>query len=145
MHPYKASREFQRELLDTGTSMDSSTARRRFIEDMRFSRTPIEKRLLTPAMKENVYIRPGNINPRLHNMEKRLYSATNRIFLYKGFDQNLSGEEEENPSKNNILLQQVLKNPQKQMFWDYFTPGTPYSLVPVEKMMNSKNNFYNRK
>ncbi|GFT00804.1 HTH_Tnp_Tc3_2 domain-containing protein [Trichonephila clavipes] len=52
MHPHKTGRNLQRELLVTGVSVDFSTVRRRLIEDEIFVRKPIEKLLLTTAMKK---------------------------------------------------------------------------------------------
>ncbi|GFW89662.1 integrase catalytic domain-containing protein [Trichonephila clavipes] len=62
MHPYKTSKDLQRELLAIGMSVDSPTIQRRLIEAEKFARKPIEKQLLTPTMKKNVSIGSGNIS-----------------------------------------------------------------------------------
>ncbi|GFY06935.1 HTH_Tnp_Tc3_2 domain-containing protein [Trichonephila clavipes] len=74
MHPYKTSKDLQRELLAIGMSVDSPTIQRRLIEAEKFARKPIEKQLLTPAMKKNVSIGSGNISAGLYKIERRLYS-----------------------------------------------------------------------
>ncbi|GIY71705.1 transposable element Tc1 transposase [Caerostris extrusa] len=58
-------------------------------------------------------------------------------FLFKGFEQHLS-DETRGEHITEQHLNQTVKHLQKQMFWGYFTPGGPGSLVPVEGMTDSQ-------
>ncbi|GFU37202.1 HTH_Tnp_Tc3_2 domain-containing protein [Trichonephila clavipes] len=55
MHPYKISRDLQRELLATGVSVDSSTVRRRLIEAGRFARKPIGRTVINSCNEEKTF------------------------------------------------------------------------------------------
>jgi hypothetical protein len=52
LHPTMTSRDLQRDLLTSGIDIDASTVRRRLLIVGLKARKPIEKQLLTPAMKQ---------------------------------------------------------------------------------------------
>lgn len=137
MHPYKTSRDLQRELIATGVSVDSSTVRRRLIEAGRFARKPIKKQLLTPAMKKKRLDWARKYQSWTAQDWKKVVFSDETHFLVQGFRPGFVRRSVGEPIREQHLIQTV-KHPQKQMFWGYFTSGGPGSLVPVEGMMNSK-------
>ncbi|GFT96362.1 hypothetical protein TNCV_306491 [Trichonephila clavipes] len=107
MHTYQTNRDLQRELLATGVSVDSSTDRRRFIEAMKYERKPIEKQLLTPAMKEKRLNWARKYHSWTAQDWEKVSFSDKKHFLCKGFDGNLSGEARKSSPGNNILFKQI--------------------------------------
>ncbi|GFU18351.1 HTH_Tnp_Tc3_2 domain-containing protein [Trichonephila clavipes] len=55
IHPYKTSRDLQRELLATNVNVDSSIVQRRLIEAGRFARKPIQKTVINTCNEEKTF------------------------------------------------------------------------------------------
>ncbi|GFY10533.1 hypothetical protein TNCV_2565611 [Trichonephila clavipes] len=86
--------------------------------------------------ENNVCIEPGSISPGLHKIERKLYSATKRIFCERVSTKICQAKCREPIREQH--RNETVKHSQKQIFWGYFTSGEPGRKVPVEEMMNIK-------
>ena len=135
--PRKTSCDLQRDLLAAGIEVTSSTVRRRLLSVGRRARKPINKQLLTSAMKKKRLLwAKEHVKWDVDNWKKVLFSDETH-FVVHGFNSAFVRRSPGEPISP-AHINQTTKHPPKKMFWGSFTANGLGGLITVDGMMNSE-------
>ena len=147
-HPRNSSSELRNYLASLGIEVSSSTVRKYLIKAGRMARRPIRKQLLTEKMKHKRLAWAETYKDWTKDTWRKVLFSDESHFLVQG-QRSQYVRRTKNEEIKEAHTNQLVKNPEKRMFWGSFSYSGVGSLRPIKGTMNAdsymqivKNNIH---